>query len=61
MRDFGDRNPREDPVIHFYESFPDRRYDKQKKVERGVFYTPRPVVSYIVCSVDATAAQRSSG
>ncbi len=51
VRDFGDRNPREDPVIHFYESFLSE-YDKQSKVERGVFYTPRPVVSYIVRSVD---------
>ncbi len=51
IRDFGDKNPREDPVIHFYESFLSE-YDKQKKVERGVFYTPRPVVSYIVRSVD---------
>ena len=50
-RDFGDKNSREDPVIHFYESFLSE-YDKQKKVERGVFYTPRPVVSYIVRSVD---------
>ena len=51
VRDFGDKNPREDPVIHFYERFLSE-YDKQKKVERGVFYTPRPVVSYIVRSVD---------
>ena len=51
VRDFGDKNPREDPVIHFYESFLSE-YDKQKKVERGVFYTPRPVVSYIVRSVN---------
>ena len=51
VRDFGDRNPREDPVIHFYESFLSE-YDKQQKVKRGVFYTPRPVVSYIVRSVD---------
>ena len=51
VRDFGDKNPREDPVIHFYENFL-LEYDKQKKVERGVFYTPRPVVSYIVRSVD---------
>ena len=51
IRDFGDKNPREDPVIHFYESFLSE-YDKQRKVERGVFYTPRPVVSYIVRSVD---------
>lgn len=51
VRDFGDRNPREDPVIHFYEHFL-AAYDKEQKVKRGVFYTPRPVVSYIVRSVD---------
>ena len=51
VRDFGDRNPQEDPVIHFYEHFL-AAYDKKEKVSRGVFYTPRPVVSYIVRSVD---------
>jgi predicted helicase len=51
IRDFGDRNPQEDPVIHFYEHFL-AAYDKKQKVSRGVFYTPRPVVSYIVRSVD---------
>ena len=51
VRDFGDRNPQEDPVIHFYEHFL-TAYDKKQKVSRGVFYTPRPVVSYIVRSVD---------
>ena len=51
VRDFGDRNPQEDPVIHFYEHFL-AAYDKKQKVKRGVFYTPRPVVSYIVRSVD---------
>ena len=51
VSDFGDRNPQEDPVIHFYEHFL-AAYDKKMKVERGVFYTPRSVVSYIVRSVD---------
>lgn len=51
VRDFGDRNPQEDPVIHFYEHFL-AAYDKNQKVSRGVFYTPRPVVAYIVRSVD---------
>ena len=51
VRDFGDQNPQEDPVIHFYEHFL-AAYDKEQKVSRGVFYTPRPVVSYIVHSVD---------
>jgi predicted helicase len=51
IRDFGDRNPQEDPVIHFYELFL-KEYDARKRIQRGVFYTPRPVVSYIVRSVD---------
>ena len=51
IRDFGDKNPQEDPVIHFYEHFL-AAYDKPQKVARGVFYTPRPVVSFIVRSVD---------
>ncbi len=50
LRDFGNRTQREDPVIHFYEDFL-REYDAQKKIQRGVFYTPQPVVSYIVRSV----------
>jgi predicted helicase len=50
LRDFGDRNPQDDPVIHFYELFL-KEYDAKKRMQRGVFYTPRPVVSYIVRSV----------
>jgi len=50
LRDFGDRNPQEDPVIHFYELFL-KEYDAKKRMQRGVFYTPRPIVSYIVRSV----------
>jgi flagellar biosynthesis regulator FlbT len=48
--DFGNRTRGEDPVIHFYEHFL-AAYDRQKKIQRGVFYTPQPVVSYIVRSV----------
>ena len=51
VRDFGDKNPLEDPVIHFYELFL-KEYDARATIKRGVFYTPRPVVSYIVRSVD---------
>lgn len=39
-----------DPVIHFYEPFL-AAYDKDLKNKRGVFFTPRPVVSYIVRTV----------
>ena len=42
---------REDPVIHFYEEFL-TAYDKAQKIQRGVFYTPQPVVNYIIKSVD---------
>lgn len=48
--DFGNRTRNEDPVIYFYEHFL-RIYDKKKKVQRGVFFTPPQVVSYIVRSV----------
>jgi len=51
VRDFGDKNPQEDPVIHFYEGFA-KEYDPIDRIRRGEFYTPRPVVSYIVRSVD---------
>lgn len=51
IADFGRERPGEDPVIHFYEYFM-QVYDKAEKVKRGVFYTPRPVVSFIVRSVD---------
>ncbi len=50
LRDFGDRNRQEDPVIHFFEGFL-QAYDKRIRKDRGVFYTPQPVVSYIVRSV----------
>ena len=50
LRDFGNRTRGEDPVIHFYEHFL-RAYDNELKIQRGVFYTPKPVVSYIVRSV----------
>ena len=49
LRDFGNKTRSEDPVIHFYEHFL-AKYDKDLKVQRGVFYTPQPVVSYIVRS-----------
>ena len=51
VADFGRQKQGEDPVIHFYEHFL-TEYDKQEKISRGVFYTPKPVVSYIVRSVD---------
>ncbi len=51
LQDFGKRTRREDPVVHFYETFL-AAYDPKLKETRGVYYTPEPVVSYIVRSVD---------
>ncbi len=50
LLDFGNRKRGEDPVIHFYEHFL-AAYNKKLRIQRGVFYTPQPVVSYIVRSV----------
>ncbi|MDO9103002.1 MAG: type ISP restriction/modification enzyme [Candidatus Nitrotoga sp.] len=52
LQDFGRATRREDPVVHFYETFLGA-YDQKMREARGVYYTPEPVVSYIVRSVDA--------
>ena len=46
------RDQLEDPVIHFYETFL-AEYDPQRRVDRGVYYTPSQIISYIVRSVDS--------
>ncbi len=51
LRDFGKRARQEDPIVHFYETFLSA-YDPKMKQKRGVYYTPEPVVSYIVRSID---------
>ncbi len=40
----------EDPVIHFYETFL-ATYNPKEREHLGVYYTPLPVVSYIVRSI----------
>lgn len=51
LKDFGRHTRQEDPVVHFYETFLGA-YDPKMREARGVYYTPEPVVSYIVRSVD---------
>jgi hypothetical protein len=51
LRDFGRRTRQEDPVVHFYETFL-AAYDPEMRQTRGVYYTPEPVVSFIVRSLD---------
>lgn len=52
LQDFGAREGREDPVVHFYEDFL-AAYDPTQREVRGVYYTPEPVVQFIVRAVDA--------
>jgi type I restriction-modification system DNA methylase subunit len=51
LADFGKRTRTEDPVVHFYETFL-AAYDPKLRQSRGVYYTPEPVVQFIVNSVD---------
>ena len=51
LADFGANTKQQDPVVHFYETFL-AAYDPQLREVRGVYYTPEPVVSYIVRSID---------
>jgi predicted helicase len=51
LKDFGKGLGKEDPVVHFYETFL-AAYDPKMREVRGVYYTPEPVVSYIVRSID---------
>lgn len=48
---------RKDPVQHFYETFL-AAYDKGLRKRRGVYYTPRAVVSFMVRSVHALLRSR---
>ncbi len=51
LEGFGRSTHQEDPIVHFYEDFL-AAYNPRLRKSRGVYYTPEPVVSYIVRSVD---------
>lgn len=57
LENFGRRTRQEDPVVHFYETFL-AAYNSALRKSRGVYYTPEPVVSFIVRSVDAILKDR---
>lgn len=57
LENFGQRTRQEDPVVHFYETFL-AAYNAALRKSRGVYYTPEPVVSFIVRSVDAILKDR---
>ena len=51
MKGYGKRTRQTDPMIHFYEDFL-KAYDQRLRKNCGVYYTPQPIVSYIVRAVD---------
>ena len=57
LADFGKHGARQDPIMHFYETFL-AAYDPAERERRGVYYTPEPVISYIVRSVDHLLRER---
>ncbi len=51
LKDFKQGTQQTDPLMHFYEDFLGE-YDPKLKKSRGVYYTPQPVVDFIVRAVD---------
>lgn len=51
MAKYGKTTQRNDPFLHFYEDFL-KAYNPDKRDARGVWYTPEPVVNFIVRAVD---------
>jgi predicted helicase len=51
LKNYGKSTKMEDPIIHFYEDFLSE-YDPKLRKARGVWYTPAPVVNFIVRAVD---------
>jgi len=51
LKNYGRSTKMEDPIIHFYENFL-TEYDPKLRKARGVWYTPAPVVNFIVRAVD---------
>ncbi len=51
LENFGSKTQRNDPIIHFYEEFL-AEFDPKLRKARGVWYTPEPVVKFIINAVD---------
>lgn len=50
LHEYYSKGKGEDPIVHFYETFLNI-YDPTTREKRGVYYTPEPVVKYIVRSI----------
>ncbi|MBR4126383.1 MAG: N-6 DNA methylase [Alphaproteobacteria bacterium] len=51
LKNYGKATATHDPLVHFYETFLSE-YNHEERKLRGVWYTPQPVVNFIVRAVD---------
>ncbi len=51
MAPYGHAGEGEDPFLHFYEKFL-KQYNAKERKSKGAYYTPKPVVDFIVRGVD---------
>ncbi len=51
LKNYGNETGRKDPILHFYEEFLEK-YNPKIRDEFGVWYTPTPIVKFIVNAVD---------
>ncbi len=57
LQDYHQTGKGRDPIIHFYETFLEN-YDPSVRERRGVYYTPEPVVNYIVRAIHSLLKNR---
>ncbi len=57
LENFGQKTRQSDPVVHFYETFL-ANYEASLRKNRGVYYTPEPVVAFIVRAVNQILEKR---
>ncbi|MFM6105468.1 MAG: type ISP restriction/modification enzyme, partial [Sphaerospermopsis kisseleviana] len=58
LENFGRETRTEDPVLHFYETFL-AAYQASLRKSRGVYYTPEPLVNFIVRAVNDILTDRN--
>ena len=51
LKEYAQRSGIEEPIVHFYETFL-AKYDPNLRRKRGVWFTPTPVVRFIISAVD---------
>lgn len=50
-------NGKEDPILYFYEGFL-KKYNREQQEQEGVFYTPKPIVEFMISIVDTILREK---